>query len=69
MPRDGYLLYEPSLEQIQPGERETIQAIVDSIGRTGLSLYFSARSQQRPKLRAFIDIARKVLRKSAAGSR
>jgi DNA-binding transcriptional LysR family regulator len=31
----------------------------------GLSLYFPARSQQQPKLRAFIDTARKVLRKSA----
>ena len=35
----------------------------------GLSLYFPARSQQQPKLRAFIDIARRVLRKPAAGSR
>jgi DNA-binding transcriptional LysR family regulator len=35
----------------------------------GLSLYFPARSQQQPKLRAFIDTARRVLRKSAAGSR
>ncbi|HEY0911396.1 MAG TPA: LysR substrate-binding domain-containing protein, partial [Bradyrhizobium sp.] len=31
----------------------------------GLSLYFPARSQQQPKLRAFIDTARRVLRKSA----
>ena len=39
MLRDGYLLYEPSVEQIQPGERETIQAIVDSIGRTSKSSF------------------------------
>jgi hypothetical protein len=39
MQRDGYLLYEPSVERIQPGERETIQAIVDSIGRTSKSSF------------------------------
>jgi hypothetical protein len=39
MLRNGYLLYEPSVEQIQPGERETIQAIVDSIGRTNESSF------------------------------
>ena len=35
----------------------------------GLSLDFPARRQQQPKLRAFIDTARRALRKSAAGSR
>jgi hypothetical protein len=39
MPSDGYLLYEPSVEQIQPGEQETIQAVVDSIRRTNKSSF------------------------------
>jgi hypothetical protein len=39
MLRNGYLLYEPSVEQIQPGERKTIQAIMESIGRTNESSF------------------------------
>jgi len=34
MPRNGYLLYDASVEQIPPGEDQTIRAIVESIART-----------------------------------
>ena len=57
MPRDGYLLYDPSLEQIQPGERETIQAIVDSIGRTNKSSFTTWHRgirQQHAKAHGFL---------------
>jgi hypothetical protein len=36
MPGNGYFLYEPSVEQIRPGERQTIQAITESIDRTNV---------------------------------
>jgi len=34
MPGNGYLPYEPSVEQIAPGEQKAIQAITESINRT-----------------------------------
>jgi hypothetical protein len=36
MPGNGYFLYEPSVEQIRPGEEQAIQAITQSIDRTNL---------------------------------
>ena len=39
MPRDGYLLYEPSIEQPRADEAETIKTIVASIERTSRSSY------------------------------
>jgi Catalase len=42
MPRDGYLLYGPSIEIAQPGEAETIKAIVNSIDKTS-ACSFAAR--------------------------
>jgi hypothetical protein len=57
MPSDGYLLYEPSVEQIQPGERETIQAVVDSIRKTNESSFAKWRRgirQQHAKAHGFL---------------
>jgi Catalase len=57
MQRDGYLLYEPSVEQIQPGERETIQAILDSIGRTNetsFTKWHRGIRQQHAKANGFL---------------
>jgi hypothetical protein len=57
MPRDGYLLYEPSIEQPQPDEPETIKTIVASIERTNASS-FAARHhairQQHAKGQGFL---------------
>lgn len=57
MPRDGYLLYEPSIEQPQPDELETIRTIVASIDRTNESS-FAARHhairQQHAKGQGFL---------------
>src|SRR5690242_12833873 len=39
MPRDGYLLYEPSIEQPRPDEAETIRTILASIERTNESSF------------------------------
>jgi hypothetical protein len=57
MPGNGYVLYEPSVEQIQPGERQTFQAIVDSIGRTNVSSFLKhhhAIRQQHAKGHGFL---------------
>jgi hypothetical protein len=57
MPSDGYLLYERSVEQIQPGERETIQAIVDSIRKTNKSSFAKWQRgirQQHAKAHGFL---------------
>jgi catalase len=43
MLRNGYLLYQPSVEEIQPGESETIQAVVGSIERTNASSFAARR--------------------------
>ena len=57
MGRDGYLRYEPSVEQAQPEEQETIRAIVASIERTNASS-FDARHhairQQHAKSQGFL---------------
>jgi hypothetical protein len=57
MLRNGYLLYEPSVEQIQPGERETIQTIVDSIRKTNESSFAKWQRgirQQHAKAHGFL---------------
>src|SRR6266851_875459 len=57
MPRDGYLRFEPSIEQPRPDEPETIKTIVASIKRTNASS-FAARShairQQHAKGQGFL---------------
>jgi len=57
MPRDGYLRYEPSIEQPRPDEAETIKAIVASIERTNAAS-FAARHhairQQHAKGQGFL---------------
>jgi hypothetical protein len=57
MPRDGYLLYEPSIEQPRSDELEAIKAIVASIERTNESS-FAARHhairQQHAKGQGFL---------------
>src|SRR5216683_741696 len=57
MPRDGYLRFEPSIEQPRPDEPETIKTIVASIERTNASS-FAARShairQQHAKGQGFL---------------
>jgi hypothetical protein len=57
MPGNGYLLYEPSVEQIAPGERLAIQAITESIGRTNASSFCTHRHairQQHAKAQGFL---------------
>jgi hypothetical protein len=57
MLRNGYLLYEPSVEQTQPGEQETIQAVVSSIERTNASTFAARRHairQQHAKGQGFL---------------
>jgi hypothetical protein len=57
MRRNGYLLYEPSVETMQPGEPETTRAVVDSIERTNAAS-FAARQhairQQHAKGQGFL---------------
>jgi hypothetical protein len=57
MPRDGYLLYEPSIEQPRPDEPETIKTIVASIERTNASSFAAhhhAIRQQHAKGQGFL---------------
>jgi hypothetical protein len=57
MPGNGYFLYEPSVEQIRPGERQAIQAIAQSIGRTNVSSFCAhhhAIRQQHAKGQGFL---------------
>jgi Catalase len=57
MRRDGYLLYEPSVEETQPGEQETIRAIVHSIDKTNASSFATrghAIRQQHAKGQGFL---------------
>jgi Catalase len=57
MPGNGYLLYEPSVEQIAPGEQQAIQAITQSIDRTKVNsvrkLHYAIR-QQHAKGQGFL---------------
>jgi hypothetical protein len=57
MPGNGYVLYEPSVEQIAPGEQEAIRAITQSIGRTNVrtfhKLHYAIR-QQHAKGQGFL---------------
>ena len=57
MPRDGYLLYEPSIEQPRPDEPETIKTIVASIERTNATSFAAhhhAIRQQHAKSHGFL---------------
>jgi len=57
MPRDGYLRYEPSVEQPRPDEAEIIKAIVASIERTNVSSlakHHRAIRQQHAKGQGFL---------------
>jgi hypothetical protein len=54
---NGYLLYDDSVEQIPPEEKQTIQAILDSIGRTNLSSFKKHHHgirQQHAKAQGFL---------------
>jgi hypothetical protein len=57
MPHDGYLRFDPSIEQPRADEAETIKAILESIGRTNESS-FAARHhairQQHAKSHGFL---------------
>lgn len=57
MPRNGYLRYEPSIEQPRPDEAKTIETIVASIGRTNVSSlakHHRAIRQQHAKGQGFL---------------
>jgi hypothetical protein len=57
MPRDGYLRYEPSIEQPRPDEAKTIETIVASIERTNVSSlakHHRAIRQQHAKGQGFL---------------
>ena len=49
MPRDGYLLYERTIEQPRADEAETIKTIVASIERTSRSSSGPASASNMPK--------------------
>ena len=56
-PSSGYLFYEPSVEHIAPGERQAIQEITESIGRTNASSFCThhhAIRQQHAKGQGFL---------------
>ena len=57
MPRNGYLRYEPSIEQPRPDEAKTIKTIVASIERTNVSSlakHHGAIRQQHAKGQGFL---------------
>lgn len=58
------LVYTADLVAARDIEAKTLRAVLVPycISAPGLHLYFPMRSQQQPKLRAFIDCARQVLR-------
>lgn len=62
------LVYTADLVAAPDIEAKRLRAVLSaySISGPGLHLYFPMRSQQQPKLRAFIDFAKQVLRARAA---
>jgi len=62
------LVYTADLVAAPDIEAKRLQAVLSPycVSGPGLHLYFPRRSQQQPKLRAFIDCAKQVLRRQGA---